>query len=246
MRTTKRRAGALGGAVSGALGVLAVVVVVALVGGPGLGVPEAGASNGALAHAKSDLIVRADFPKGWSANGSVTTSNGGGQNSFPGADQLASCLGVPSSLISMNTPSANSPTFQNSQRDSAQENLSIFPSLKVAAEGYHVLSSPKVPGCLTALLQGPEKSQLQTDLGHGITVGSVTVTPAPPSVLGSHAGGFVISIPATTSQGTFQLAVTIIEVLRGKLGARLTLSAVNGQFPVALEKHLVSVAYKRA
>jgi hypothetical protein len=200
-----------------------------------------------LAHAKTQLIVRSDFPKSWTANGSVTTSTGNGQSSFPGADQLAGCLGVSPSVLTLNTPSASSPTFQTAdQRDSAQENLSIYPSAKVAAQGYRALASTKAPGCLNTLFQGSGKSELENAIGHGIAVGTVTVTTVPRTVLGSHATGFVISFPASAQGQTFQAAISILAVLRGKFGAQLMLSAVGGAFPAGVEKHLVAVAYARA
>jgi hypothetical protein len=243
MKTMKRRAGALGALATG------VAVVVVAAGGLGLGTGTAGASGGggALAHAKSQLIAHADFPKNWTANGTVTTSNGSGQGSFPGADQLAGCLGVPPKVLTLNTPSATSPTFQTTDgRNSAQENLSVYPSAKVAAQGYRALASTKAPACLTTLFQGSGKSELENALGHGIALGAVTVTPVPRSVLGSHATGFVISFPASAQGQTFHAAISIIDVLRGKLGAQLMLSAVGGAFPAGLEKHLVAVAYARA
>jgi hypothetical protein len=244
MRKTKRRAGALGGALAS---VAAGVVVMA--GGLGLGTGTAAASGGggALAHAKSQLIARSDFPKTWTANGSVTTSSGSGQSSFPGADQLAGCLGVSSRVLTLSTPSATSPTFQTAdQRDSAQENLSIYPSATVAAQGYRALASSKAPGCLSTLFQGSGKTELENALGHGIAVGTVTVTTVPRTVRGSHATGFVISFPASAQGQTFLAAISIVDVLRGKLGAELTLSSVGGTFPAGLEKHLVAVAYARA
>jgi hypothetical protein len=246
MQKTKRRAGALGGALAS---VAAGVVVLVVAGGFGFGVGIAGASGGggALAHAKSQLIVHSDFPKNWTANGTVTTNTGSGQGSFPGADQLAGCLGVNPKVLTLNTPAATSPTFQTADgRDSAQENLSIYPSAKVAAQGYRALSSAKAPGCLTTLFQGSGKSELANALGHGIALGTVTVTAVPRSVLGSHATGFVISFPASAQGQTFHAAISIVDVLRGKLGAQLMLSAVGGTFPAGLEKHLVAVAYSRA
>jgi hypothetical protein len=244
MRRTRRPAG-----LAGLSALVGAVLALGLVTGIGAraGASAGSANEAALAQAKHQLIVRSDFPKSWKVSGAATTSAGGGQSSFPGADQLASCLGVPSALINMNTPSASSPDFQSSDgRFNAQENLSIFPSSKVASKGYRVLASTKVPGCMTSLLQGPEKSQLQNAIGHGITIGTVTVTGVPRSALGSHASGFTISFPAMTQEVTLPTTVTIIDVLRGKLGAQLMLSAVGQTFPASLEKHLVAAAYSRA
>lgn len=243
MQTKKRPAGRGGPA---GLAALAGVLLAGIVTGAGA---PAGASPGSggtpLAHAKHQLIVHGDFPKGWTVSGSVTTS-AGGQGNFPGADLLASCLGVPSSVINVNAPAVSSPDFGSADgRDNAQENLSVFSSVKVAAQGYRALASAKTPGCMTSLLQGSDKAQLQDAIGHGITIGTVTVTGIPRSALGPHASGFTISFPAIVKGGSLATTVAIIDVLRGRLGAQLMLSGVGKGFPAGLEKHLVAVAYSR-
>ena len=105
--------------------------------------------------------MRSDFPSGWSAQGSATTSAGGGSSSFPGGSQLASCLGVSQSLIDLNTPSADSPTFETKGGvDTVQDSVSVFSSTKMAAQDYGAISSAKVPGCMTTVLQGPARQEI--------------------------------------------------------------------------------------
>jgi hypothetical protein len=70
----------------------------------------ASSTSSAKAQARTHLLVLSDMPKGWRKE--KGSSNSGSSN-FPGASQLASCIGVPSSLITSNPPSADSPYFQN-------------------------------------------------------------------------------------------------------------------------------------
>jgi hypothetical protein len=227
---------------SGALLVAAALSVVA-----GVGVASASqSSKSQLAQAKVALLVRSDFPSGWSARGSATTSAGGGSSSFPGGSQLASCLGVSQSLIDLNTPSANSPSFQTQGGvDTVQDSVSVFATTKMAGQEYGAISSVKVPGCMTTVLQGPARQDIVNSIGHGITVGTISVAAVPRSALGAHASGFTMSFPATDNGVTLQAAVTFISMVRGKRASQLTIEAVGKSFPVSLQRHLVSVAYSR-
>lgn len=228
-------AAALSGVVGMALGVTGV----------GAGVAAA-SSTSALAQAKAALLVRSDFPSSWSAQGSATTSAGGGSSSFPGGGQLASCLGVSQSLIDLNTPSANSPTFQTKGGvDTVQDSVSVFSTTKMAGQEYGAISSAKVPGCMTTVLQGPARQEIVNSIGKGITVGTISVVAVPRSALAAHTSGFTLSFPATDSGVTLQAALTFISMVRGKRASQLTIESVGKAFPVSLQRHLVSVAYGR-
>ncbi len=212
----------------------------------GLMVGPAAANSGGLAQAKRNLLGRPDLPSGWSGQGAVTTSHGGGTNTFPGASQLVACLGLSSSVFNLNAPSATSPTFQNKAgTDFVQDSVSAFPSTKVANQQYTAVANPKVPGCMTTVLQGPAKQQLTSSLGAGMTLGTVTVTPANPSGLIAHATGFTISFPVATQGITVNAAITIVSMVRGLSGNQITLTSVGLPFPSALQRHLETVAYAR-
>jgi hypothetical protein len=227
-----------------AFAVAAVTPVVALAGGAAAGASQA--SGAQLAQAKKALLVHSDFPSGWSAQGSVTTSAGGGSSTFPGGAQLAACLGVKESLIDVNTPSANSPSFQTKGGVySVVDSISLFSSTKLAEEANAAISSPKVPGCMTTVLQGPARQSIVGSAGQGVTIGTISVAAVPHSVLPSHASGFTMSFPATDDGVTVNSAISVISVVRGKTGSQLTFESVGKTFPASLERHLVSVASGR-
>jgi hypothetical protein len=212
-----------------------------------LGASAVGASapNG-MAHAKQGLLVQSDFPSGWHAQGSVTTSMGGGNGSFPGAQQLATCLGVSPAILDLNAPSATSPTFESTvANDYAQDQVSAFATTKVARQEYAGLANPKVPGCMTTDLQGPAGKQLLGSIGKGATVGTITVTSTNPAWLVPHTTGFTISFPVTTQGVTLNSSITVVSMVRGRYGSQLSLTSVGSPFPASLARHLVAVAYSR-
>lgn len=233
-----------------------VAVVAALLAATGLALGSAGGPAGAspgssavasdLAQAKTHLLVRSEFPSGWSGQGKVTTSPTGG-NSFPGVDQLAACLGVSPSLILLPTPTATSPNFQNKAgTDYVQDAVNVFPSVKIGTEEYAAIANPKLPACFTSILQGPAKAELEKGAGSsGVTIGTVTVSAANAAALPPHTTGFTLSFPATTQGITVNTAVTFVTMVKGKIASEVQFTSVGLPFPLSLERHLGSVAYAR-
>lgn len=84
----------------GALGMVTKTIITGLLAVLGVFLFEGSASaanshNAAMAKAKKALLTLSDMPKGW------TSSKSSANNSpFPGAAQLANCIGVPTSVIS--------------------------------------------------------------------------------------------------------------------------------------------------
>ncbi|HVT42446.1 MAG TPA: hypothetical protein VHD39_05635 [Acidimicrobiales bacterium] len=232
-----------------ALGALALAGVAL-----GLAAGNASAAIGAkgntvnLTPAKKALLVKADLPAGWIGQGKVTTSKVDTAGTFPGEDQLAACLGVPKSALGTNTPSATSPNFQDKDGTGfVQDNVSVFSSASSAARSYRTIANTKVPSCLNTAYQDPAaKAQLEGAAGSGVTLGAISVTPAPAAILIPHSTGFTVSFDATEQGVTAHSAVTLVSMVRGKLGSQLTFTAVgNGSLSTSLERHLISVAYGR-
>jgi|HubBroStandDraft_1064217.scaffolds.fasta_scaffold315143_1 hypothetical protein len=239
-RRQRRRAGL----VAGLVGVVGVVGLAASAGASVAAVR--GSTSAELAQLKTKLLVKSDFPKGWSTQGKVATSSGQGSNSFPGMSQLAGCLGISQSILELNEPSVTSPNFvSSSQTQNVQENLGIFPSAKVGNEEEESLGNAKVPTCMDSLLNGPEKSQLQSSFGKGYTVGTVNVAAISPSILIPHSSGFVMSFPVTNQGQTITTSVALIDAFRGKDGVQLMVTSVGSALSSATQKHALTVAYNR-
>jgi hypothetical protein len=232
------------------LALLVGAVAVVVVSGAPVGASSASASakvKAEEAQAKSELLVKSDFPSGWSGQGSVSTDdkNGGAPN-FPGGQQLVSCIGIPQSLLAVSTPEAVSPTFQtNGGEVSAQDTVDIAPSVKLAAEANALLASSKVPGCLTTAFQGPARQSIVNSAGNGVTIGNIAVVAANPDQLIRHATGFTVSFPATSQGVTLNVQIDLISVPHGKTDSQLTLTSVSHSFSPSLAKHLETVAYGR-
>jgi hypothetical protein len=232
------------------LALLVGAVAVVVVSGAPVGASSASASakvKAEEAQAKSELLVKSDFPSGWSGQGSVTTDNkNGGAPNFPGGQQLVSCIGIPKSLLDLSTPEAVSPTFQtNGGEVSAQETVDIAPSVKLAGEANALLASPKVPGCLTTAFQGPARQSIVSSAGNGVTIGNIAVVAANPDLLIRHSTGFTVSFPATSQGVTLNVQIDLISVPHGKTDSQLTLTSVSNSFSPSLAKHLETVAYGR-
>ncbi len=197
--------------------------------------------------AKQQLLVKSDFPTGWSGQGSVTTSyKNGGAPSFPGGQQLVNCLGISQYLVNLNTPMATSPTFGSKNGlETAQDAVNVFPSQKVANEANAVLAGPKMVSCFNTVLQGPARSSFTSGFGKGVTVGAITVAATNRALLISHAIGFTIAFP-TTSQGlTLNVSISLVSVPHGKTDSQLTFTGVGSGFSPSQARHLETVAYGR-
>ena len=208
--------------------VTAFVITVAVALGLGLATGDAGASKSstktALAHAKKQLLKLSDMPKGW-----VSSKSSDGGSSFPGQNELASCIGVPASTIKLNPPSSNSPEFGNKdETETVDDSISIFTSSKVAKSQYAAMANSKTPGCFAQILNGPSKKQLSSNFGAGATVGTISVSR--PSAPRSFTG--------------FTLTFNVVDQGQS-IPVRLGFTAVENPFPSSLYKHLTSVALAR-
>jgi hypothetical protein len=200
------------------------------------------------AQARSALLVRSDFPTGWSGQGSVKTDvSSGGPANFPGGQQVVSCLGIPKSLLDVSAPEAVSPTFQTKGGEqSAQNTVSIAPSTKVAREASSLISSPKVPTCMNAFFQSPAARQsILGSAGNAVTIGTITVAAANRNLLIPHAAGVTISFPETVRGVTLNLQIVEISLTRGKTSSQLSLTSLTAGFSPSLARHLETVASGR-
>jgi hypothetical protein len=148
--------------------VLACVLMV------GLATSDAGASAASdRAQAKKALLVLKDMPKGWTS----TKSSGAGNQSLLGAKKLANCIGINSSVVEANPPQVESPDFHSAnQAYEVDDQVSIFPSVTKAKAELKAVSNTKTPGCMTTILNGSYKSQIESSGGGGTKVGTITVT----------------------------------------------------------------------
>jgi hypothetical protein len=195
----------------------------------------------AVAEARSVLLVRADFPTGW------TTSANSDSGSIPGLGKMASCLNVPTKLLSYNPPGANSPTFnQNSLALSVADDVEVFPSATVATEQFNVWSSTKMPACLAAFFNSPAaRKSLEQSIGAGAKVGTATVTFEASPHVGGKATAMLIEIPTSYRKVSLKISLSIVTIFTKAIGSQLTFTSAFGAFPSALQVNLEDVAAQK-
>jgi hypothetical protein len=223
-----------------------VIVVALLALGLTLGTQVAGAGASAASSrtsAKKLLLTLSDMPKGWKKE---KGSGGGGSSNFPGASQLASCIGVPTSLISSNPPEVDSPYFEDKAGTlEVQDSVSIFPSAKAATADLNALANTKTPACMTTLMNGSFKAQILASAGKGATLGTITVTRFDAANFANGATGIVMSLPISEQGVSLTAIITAVYYVKGKLGQQIDFNSYGPAFPTSLAKSLTATALHR-
>jgi hypothetical protein len=196
----------------------------------------------AVAEGRKSLLVRSDFPKGWTTSSSSSSGNNLGNK------QLAACLGVPVSEINFNAPTANSPEFdQNSTGLSVNDDVKIFPSVKVANEQFALFASPKSPVCIARAFNSPAvKQQLAKGFGAGMTVGTITATSLKRPSVALKAVALGLNIPIKDNGKTIPVLMDVAIMVSKEKGSELLFVSASGlPFPASLEAHLETVVAQR-
>jgi len=198
------------------------------------------ATTAQKAHATKALLRHSDLPSGWTTS---PGSNNSGSGSFPGAAQLAGCIGVPSQLIASNPPEVNSPNFHSKDQTlEVDDNVSVFPSVKNARAEYAAISNTKTAGCMATLMNGSFKTQIASAAGNGASVGTITVTGA-----GAPKGttAYDLGVPITSQGVVVPLHLVITYFIKGQYGQNITFYGYGIPFPSTLERHLMATAQAR-
>jgi hypothetical protein len=205
------------------------------------GVSAGASSSSALTEAKKHVLTLAAMPNGWKVEKGSTYSSGANSN-FPGAKQLATCIGVPAALITSSPPEEDSPYYQNKDGSlEVQDAVTVFPSAKNAKAQYAAIASAKTPSCYAALLNGASfRSQLAAQAGSGVTVGTVTVKKG--ARLGKHIAAFTATIPVTSQGQSVTIQKTQVFYVKGHLGHQLTFTSYSAPFPASVMAHVTAEA----
>lgn len=194
-----------------------------------------------LDQAKKALLVASDFPSGW------TSSKASNDNSsFPGATQLARCLGIPKSIVTDNPPTANSDDFDSSDKlESVSDSVSVYPSAKAAQADYGSLANAKTPSCLTQVLNGSARRALASQFGAGASLGNILVSRSPASAFAPGSANFIAFMPITTHGVTLNFALSVVDYVKGRTEQTVIMTSIQAPFPAALGLHLTTVALGR-
>jgi hypothetical protein len=197
--------------------------------------------SSSLAQAKKALLVTSDLPSGW-----TSTKSSDDNSSFPGAAQLATCLGISSSIISDNPPTVNSPEFDSkSQLESVNDSVSVYSTAKGAQADHASLTNPKTPSCLTQSFNGSARSALESELGSGETLGTILVSRSPASEFAPGSANFTAFIPITAHGVTLNLELVVVDYVKGRDEQTVVFTSLQNPFPASLARHLTTVALQR-
>jgi hypothetical protein len=197
--------------------------------------------SSSLAQARKALLVTSDMPSGW-----TSTKSSNDNSSFPGAAQLASCLGISSSIINDNPPTVNSPEFDSkNQLQSVNDSVSVYPSAKDAQADHASLANPKTPSCLTQVLNGPARSALESEVGSDATLGTILVSRSPASEFATGSANFTAFMPVTVHGVTLNLELMVVDYVKGQDEQTVVFTSVQSPFPASLARHLTTVARGR-
>ncbi len=205
----------------------------------------AGASNSSkVAQAKKLLLVLSDLPQGWSKQKGSSNS---GSNSFPGANKLAACIGVPAKLIEANPPQANSPTYQNKGDTlEVQDGVSVFSSAKEAKAEFNAVANAKAPACTATAMNTPVfRKTVLSGAGKGSQIGTITATAIDPATYAPGAAGFVLVIPLKVQGVSLNISFAVVYYVKGKLGQQIQFTSYGATFPPSLASALSAVAAHR-
>lgn len=216
-------------------GGLATAILIAT---PGMAIASPSSS---LGQAKKALLVASDLPSGW-----TSTKSSNNNSSFPGATQLAECLGIPTSIITNNPPTANSPEFNSKNRlQSVNDSVAVYPSAKAARADHASLSNPKTPTCLTQVLNGSARRALASQFGSGVSLGTTLVSRSPATEFAPGSANFTAFLPITTHGVTLNLELTVVDYVKGRTEQTVVFTAVQTPFPSSLARHLTTIALGR-
>lgn len=194
--------------------------------------------NATVATAATKVLVKSDFPKSW-----TSTKSSNNNSSIPGAAQLATCIGVPASVVTSNPPTAYSPEFDSSnQLQSVDDSVSIYSSTTDANADFNSLANPKTPSCLTSVLNGPAKASLEKELGSVSLVGKIAVTRAPATDFAPRGTNFKMSMRLKSHGVQVDVEMTIVDYVKANVEQTLTLISVVTGFPATLAKQLTTDA----
>jgi hypothetical protein len=226
---------------------VAVALVVAAVAILGLPASATSASRKAdVALARKALIVKSDLPSGWTA--SPSGANSGGPNID--LSDLAKCLGVAKSVVNYNAPEADSPSFNdNNTGQSVQDEVDVYPSLKIAAEQFNSFASSRTPGCIQQFFnEASSKILMAKEVGKGAKVGNATAVGLATPVASNQSSALKVQIPITYKGVKLTIVLELVTIMsKSKTeGAQLTIGYPDIEpFAQSLVAHLEAVTVQR-
>lgn len=189
------------------------------------------ATSAELATAQQSLLVLSDFPAGWTASGSATTSSGSGSGFTPAqARTLARCVGVPLGDITGYQAEADSPTF-NSPDQSVQVGDAVTPfgTAAVARAQFLPFTQPRVAPCIAKVFGPVIEQSAKSGGGSGPTLGALKVTAAAVPNVADRTAQFDLAIPTTESGLTLTAHDDLVVFVKGSYAGTINVMGLDPQ-----------------
>lgn len=194
-----------------------------------------------LATARKALFVLSDFPTSWTSSKSTNS-----KSPMPGAAQIASCIGVPRSVIVGHAPNVISPEFDAPNHLLiAGDTVTIYPSAQAATTEYSSLANPKTPGCLSRVMNGSARAEVLRSLGTTNLVGPIRVTRAPSRYFAPGGANFTMTLSLKEKGVQLNVRFTVVDYVKGNEEQTVDLMSIETGFPTALAMQLTQDAKRR-
>ena len=221
---------------------LTALVGFGLISDPFVLVTEASATavqgSSPISVANSLLLVKSDFPKSWTSSASPNNNS-----SLPGEAQLASCIGVPRSVLMSNPPSASSPEFDSPDHLlSVDDSVAIYPSSQGATADFNLLANVKTPACLASVWNGPAKATIEKEFGSVSIVGAIKVTRVASKYFAPGGANITMQMRLKSQGVQLNLDLTMVDYVKANKEQMVTLISVVQGFPAAFARQLTTEA----
>ncbi|HVX21944.1 MAG TPA: hypothetical protein VHB02_11390 [Acidimicrobiales bacterium] len=216
----------------------AVGVAVAGLGvGGAWAVPTAASAAAPSPKAKAQLLRLSDFPAGWKAT-PTTTSSTSTTSQFA---SIAACEGITGSTVQTTVPDAQAGFSRQKAAQFAMEIVGLWPSPGAAKKVYAIFSAPKAPTCIGDMLA---KAVASTSTGN-ITASDITVAKFRAPRVGSASTGLRLTIPLTVQGSQVTMNADFVVIRKGKDIAIVMPFGLEGLMPAGFTTSLSKKAAAR-
>jgi hypothetical protein len=196
------------------------------------------------AAAQAAVLKLSDLPTGWTSHSSTQSS---GTDAVQG--QLATCLGVDSSVFRKSAARVQSDNFDDPDDTMEVSNtVAVTASTSTANNAMDVYSKPEVPSCLGQAMDQAISQQAKasgTTLPAGTTIGKAQVAPESFPNVADRTTAYRVTVPLTTSGQAVNITIDYVIFVKGRSGSTLTLQGNGAVVPASLATSLAQTVAGR-
>jgi hypothetical protein len=198
------------------------------------------------ANAQAAIWQLTDFPTGWTAKPQTQDSS---DKKFDA--MLANCLGTSVSFFQGTSARAESPEFDDTNNNSAYEDVDYLPSVSALNNQFAIVKTDKFPTCFSSTFnsfvkyEAAHPSNPSDTLPPHVTFGQASVAPMSFPALGDDSIAYRATLPLTYQGFNIDFYADLIAVQKGRAVASMTFTSVQNGFDTAMEQQLANLALSR-